>query len=717
MRSLGRFSIFIVAGILSSQLFAQHSVHNDTFNNTSGCAANNAASVGSTSCGAVFPGATDVCSPAPGNSPNCNTGANTVMFDLAPTNLADFTDDNVDIHSLVYPGYTGPVFANVLLWHGPKPVNIFNFTPKIPGPENLYNGHLLNGYTSDSDAQVDAQFRYMQRLKIDGIVANPPGPLPLTLTGQNAPNHDVNETMEKWKTKANGPGSTFLYSVMSDQVMWNQNCPGVQDANKQFSTLPACVEQIMICSLDYMNTPTSSQFTCAFDGGLYSGGGFFADTHYWKLNNGHPVMSYFFDKTEYFDPVVSNANLCTAAAPCAVYNDNQPGTTCIGHDDCWNKIFAGIEHHISNTSLFAAASKPFIIHRDNFSAFDANTLPNNGSFRWFHATGDQTFEDVPNYTTWLQQGLSAIQANPSNPPVVLASGYGKVDFAQAGFHSNLVVMDARCGQTFLDIMKLPHDVGFGPSPQTPLPAIEIVTWDDYDEGTEMETGIDNCLNPIQSSLNGSTFMWSISFNSASGSELRTIDHYTIYNTNDGSTNTGIDHNLVKIADVAVNTANSGSYSFTLPSGLPNPTLIYVKAVAKPMLTNHLSAGVAFAPAPPAPGTGSITFSGDPVPMDGTFGYIDLSVNNVLSCEVVFQEGDLPWDVANRMATAINGGCTSFITARVDPNLRGASSVPMNMTAKTTGSGTNYPFSISYRPGDPQWFTLTPSGATLTGGHN
>src|SRR5206468_2654044 len=142
------------------------------------------------------------------------------------------------------------------------------------------------------------------------------------------------------------------------------------------------------------------------------------------------------------------------------------------------------------------------------------------------------------------------------------------------------------------------------SPQTPLPAVEIVTWDDYDEGTEMETGIDNCLNPITSSIIGSTFSWSVAFNSASGSE-RTIDHYTIYNTNDGSTNTTIDHNLVKIADVAVNTANHGSYTFSLPSGLPNPTLIYVKAVGKPMLTNHLSSGNVFAPNPPAQARGTI----------------------------------------------------------------------------------------------------------------
>jgi hypothetical protein len=116
-----------------------------------------------------------------------------------------------------------------------------------------------------------------------------------------------------------------------------------------------------------------------------------------------------------------------------------------------------------------------------------------------------------------------------------------------------------------------------------------------------------------------------------------------------------------------------------------------------------------------PGAGSITFSGSQNPLDGGTGYIDLTVNGVLNCETFYQPGDLPWDVANRMAGIVNGGCTSLISASVDPNLRGASSVPMVMVAKTNGANTNYSFSVSYRPGDDPFFTLTPSGATLTGG--
>lgn len=117
-----------------------------------------------------------------------------------------------------------------------------------------------------------------------------------------------------------------------------------------------------------------------------------------------------------------------------------------------------------------------------------------------------------------------------------------------------------------------------------------------------------------------------------------------------------------------------------------------------------------------PASGSITFSyPGSVPSDGPTGSIDLTVNGVFSCEISYQPFDLPWDVANRMAAAINGGCTTLVTAAVDPSLRGASDVPMVMTATTGGSDSDYPFSIAYRSGDFPFFTLTPSGSTLTGG--
>jgi hypothetical protein len=127
---------------------------------------------------------------------------------------------------------------------------------------------------------------------------------------------------------------------------------------------------------------------------------------------------------------------------------------------------------------------------------------------------------------------------------------------------------------------------FGPGHPGTLQALEIATWDDYDEGTEMETGIDNCVSTFSSSLVGTTLSWTITFN-GSGDES-TIDHYTIFYSTDGATG----ENLTALTDVAaVGSGTSRSYSFTLPTTLPATTAIYVKAVGKPMLQNHMTAGV------------------------------------------------------------------------------------------------------------------------------
>src|SRR4029077_17995028 len=503
----------LLAGILICfplMAWSQHTVNNETNNNTSACSSPTAGYVGATSCQANFPGARDDSSAgtdnnnAP-NNPTPNQVVDTVTFAAIPKNVADFADDGVDIHNLVYPGYSGPVFVNMVLWHdGPGGNgNGFNYTPKQPNPpgENILNNHYMTGYINNNVNQVQAQLHYMQRLKIDGIVANPPGPLPQAMASQSTTNKNVNAAVEQWKTQADSTTS-FLFSVMTDKVMWEQNQSTACGAAGA-AVSPNCVERVMICSLDYMNTPTTSPFVCALDATTYNGGGYFADSHYWKVN-GRPVLSYFLDASRYF-------NACSTGSPCPLYNDNQPGLTCTSSNDCWTKIWGsstqGIQHHISSFAV-----KPYIIHRN--TSGPAAPAPNDGTFRWFNPSQDQTYlnfgpasVDSSGYDGWLTSVFN------SPPAAYLAVGYGKVDHAQSPFEiGDHIIMDARCGQTFLDSMGRPAAKGFGTA--HPLQALEIATWDDYDEGTEMETGIDICVNTLTASINGSILNWSITFNNA-----------------------------------------------------------------------------------------------------------------------------------------------------------------------------------------------------------
>lgn len=588
--------IMSIAGLLlvitlTSQAQRTTTHTDETSNNTSGCASTSASYVLPSTVTAnpcthsgtlsTFPGANDDLTAGVDR----NTSPNTVVFDLAPSNLSDKSHDGPDIHTIVNGG-ASKVFANIVLWHSGAGNNgTWDYVSKADSSgtqnsvQNSFNGHLLNSYANNDLNQVKTQIAFMQRLNIDGIVANPPGPLPDTFTGESQKNKDVNAALIKWQSEA-GNTSSFLYSVMTDQVMWNQNCSGGQDSSGNWLITPACVEKIMICSLDYMNTSTSNTFTCASDSTTYSGGGFFADSHYWKVSDGtvsHPVMSYFIDESKYF-------NNCSGG--CAVYDDNLNDKTCTTSSQCWDDIFGGVNHHITGFSV-----RPYVIHRDSFSKH--STLgPNDGSFRWFNPSTDQTIEDISNFTgdscaynCWLGNAAS------NSSKVALGVALAKVDHAQSHFGTQSaifgstadhILMDARCGKTWLDYLQAPHTSGAGGT-NAALNAIEIATWDDYDEGTEMETGVGNCVSSFSASLSGTTLSWTISFSSP-GDES-TIDHYAIFYSTDGTTGA----NITELADVSVN--NTGSYSYSLPNTLPSTTVLYVKAVGKAMVTNHMTAGV------------------------------------------------------------------------------------------------------------------------------
>jgi hypothetical protein len=145
----------------------------------------------------------------------------------------------------------------------------------------------------------------------------------------------------------------------------------------------------------------------------------------------------------------------------------------------------------------------------------------------------------------------------------------------------------RCGNNWMDTFAEANKYF---SPKFQLPFLMVGTWDDYEEGTEIETGIDNCVSSLNASVNDGVLTWSISF-STPGSE-RTIDHYTIFYSLDG--NTG--EEIRPLTDLAMDSNRNGNYSLDLrgyTGSLPKQAVLYVKAVGKPSLANHMSAPVSY----------------------------------------------------------------------------------------------------------------------------
>lgn len=121
-----------------------------------------------------------------------------------------------------------------------------------------------------------------------------------------------------------------------------------------------------------------------------------------------------------------------------------------------------------------------------------------------------------------------------------------------------------CGKTWIDSWEAVRDY------TDRLDAVQVVTWHDYEEGTEIQSGIDNCLS-VSASVNGNILSWSVPDES-------TLDHYTVYISGDGQ-------NLMSLGDyyVGTNSLNLVSFNFA-----PRTYQVFVQAVGKPSVSNKMS---------------------------------------------------------------------------------------------------------------------------------
>jgi hypothetical protein len=140
------------------------------------------------------------------------------------------------------------------------------------------------------------------------------------------------------------------------------------------------------------------------------------------------------------------------------------------------------------------------------------------------------------------------------------------------------IMSQQCGQTWLQTFAKANSM-FNTSNQ--LEAIQLVTWDDYEEGTALETGIDNCVSLTAAVAGASTLKWTISGNE------NTIDHYTVFISTDGQ-------NLMPLGDFAAGTHQLDLSQYSLAF---NNYVFYIKATGKPSMRNQMSPAVSYSYTP------------------------------------------------------------------------------------------------------------------------
>lgn len=184
-----------------------------------------------------------------------------------------------------------------------------------------------------------------------------------------------------------------------------------------------------------------------------------------------------------------------------------------------------------------------------------------GAFAWVDHTGKR---NMPYLDDFYRKALDTLR---SRPVIVVGSVYKGFDDRPASWSENRVT-DQECGQVWLDTFARVNQYF---SRDRPLAYLQVVTWNDYEEGTEIETGIDNCVE-IHTAISDHELSWRITGNEAA------IDHFVIYVSRDGE-------RLLPIAELPGRTRQWQLNS----SGLvPGQYQLFVQAVGKPSIVDKMS---------------------------------------------------------------------------------------------------------------------------------
>ena len=167
------------------------------------------------------------------------------------------------------------------------------------------------------------------------------------------------------------------------------------------------------------------------------------------------------------------------------------------------------------------------------------------------------------------------------------------------------IMTQRCGHTWLQTFAKINSL-YNSTKQ--LDALQLPTWNDYEEGTEIETGIDNCMS-LSASLSGNTLQWMVS-----GYE-DTLDHYRVFISTDGQ-------HLMPLTTMAVGSRSLNLCSYTLAQ---RSYVLFVQAMGRPMIRNRMSRAVAYTPHCSA-GTASVNLGASPASLRVSAGKSALSLN-------------------------------------------------------------------------------------------
>ncbi|MCW3845065.1 carboxypeptidase regulatory-like domain-containing protein, partial [Micromonospora yasonensis] len=564
-----------------------------TTNNTAACSAAGYGLGGTAYCGNALAGWTDLSSPAGSATQPLTQPHNPPVTGAWNISKGRGTQAG-DVHSLLYAGHTTQVLAETQLWfcNGTGGSNVTvdgqvltrnRACPTTGGTAS----HFDIGYSSNDLAKANATADDMWDRGIDGAVMDWSGDSNTCKSGtgayrDNAPFASACGSGPKnvdLASKRLASAMTTRHPAMTHMIMYDGSAYKFNQCNVQDAFQPQCVQNKMIADF---NVLASNWFT---------------SPNYLRVNN-QPVVAFFLDETS----GVTTFNQCSTS--CHLTGSY----TCSGASGCWAALWDGIRSNFRNHGV-----DPYMIFRHNHTHRQSD-----GGFTWVHPSGDTagTAADQNNWGSKAQmdsqlstesRALASGTTGANGLPITYFAGAWKgfddrmanwspswVDFntpkpapVPSGYYPRIT--SQRCGTNWLDTFA-ETGVYFNTSNQAPF--LMIGTWDDYEEGSEIETGIDNCVASFTRGLSNSVLQWTIGL-SGNGASERTIDHYTVWYSTDGTAG----EQLAQLTTVArTGSGTSANYSLDLSqycATLPATSVLYVQAVGKPSIANHMTSGVTY----------------------------------------------------------------------------------------------------------------------------
>jgi hypothetical protein len=451
------------------------------------------------------------------NTSACEEGSTAAHCQGGFSGLTDGNGETFD----AAPGNVSRVDVHSLLYAGNATkvfVHVMPWWCMQPGSTSTGTGtacqsHIQIGYSSNNSVTVAAQVDDMLRRGLDGLVVSYYGRL-------NFYDQTTLKFRDELEKRCVGSWCPMQYALLEEQgsFQWTK-CP--IDGNGVDRT--QCIIDAINSDLDYMDA------------------NYFNTNSYLKVDpatklpstSGRPAILFFICEECFVDPAPN-----------------------------WHQIWGQVRGHAQGLArgngLFIFRNAPGFTHDES-----------DGAFAWVNWYGADPYG--LNYLTDFYN-TSVLTGNANK--LTWGGGWkGFNDSAASWAPSPPRRMDQQCGKTWLQTLKA-ADGKYNSSQQ--LPFMSLITWNDYEEGTEIETGIDNCLS-LSAAVSGDILSWTLTFSRPTGSE-ETVHHYDVYDSADGE-------NLTLKA-----TLSPGSHSVdlrTLNLG-PGTHKLYVHGVGMPSILNQLS---------------------------------------------------------------------------------------------------------------------------------